>query len=199
MTFSWAIGLLIKFIRDPLAKEEDGYKIVALFIGLMLLCMVTRSRTIHNGFILGFRIRRVLVSALYDKVGRLSVKSISSVNSGKLISLVSSDLYQIEKQLGLSPALFAAPFINIYAFTLIYTILGWEKTLIILGFQILVQLVQRCSGKISRPLRFGESQINDKRLKLVNDMVVGSRTIKCYGWEKTFIEKILDLRNQQLK
>jgi len=49
-------------------------------------------------------------------------------------------------------------------------------------------------GKLSRPLRFAESRINDQRLKLVNDMVVGSRTIKCYGWENTFIERILGLR-----
>ena len=104
----------------------------------MLLTMVCRSRTIHNGFIIGFRIRRVLVSALYDKVSRLSVRSVSSVNSGKLISLVSSDLYQIEKGLGMSPGLFAAPFINLYAFALLYSLLGWEKMLVVLAFQFVV-------------------------------------------------------------
>jgi len=89
---------------------------------------------IHEGFILGFRIRRALVISLYQKVSRLSVKSISSINSGKLISLVSSDLFQAEKALGLVPTLIAAPFVNIYAFSLIFYITGWRKTLIIFGF-----------------------------------------------------------------
>ena len=65
------------------------------------------------------------MSALYDKVSRLSVKSVSSVNSGKLISLVSSDLYQIEKALAMMSTLFALPVINLYAFTLLYMIVGW--------------------------------------------------------------------------
>ena len=35
-----------------------------------------------------------------------------------------------------------------------------------------------------------ESKINDERLKLVNDLVVGCRTIKCYGWENHYMKKI---------
>lgn len=33
-----------------------------------------------------------------------------------------------------------------------------------------------------------ESGINDERLKLVNDLVVGCRTIKCYAWENYYIQ-----------
>lgn len=28
-----------------------------------------------------------------------------------------------------------------------------------------------------------EAKVNDERLKTVNDLVLGVRTIKCYGWE----------------
>ena len=39
-----------------------------------------------------------------------------------------------------------------------------------------------------------DSAINDERLKLVNDMVVGVRTIKSYGWEKHYIEDLKSIR-----
>jgi len=127
ITSARVIGFLIGYIKAPkgTVEESDGYKLVALFVGLMLVTSFARCRYMHNGFIVGFRLRRVLVTSIYDKVAKLSVKSVSSVNPGKLISLVSSDLYQVEKGLALSPVLIAAPVVNLYAFILIYTIGGW--------------------------------------------------------------------------
>lgn len=39
----------------------------------------------------------------------------------------------------------------------------------------------------------------DDSMKLVNDMVTGIRTIKCYGWEQHYINKINEVRDKQLK
>ena len=43
-----------------------------------------------------------------------------------------------------------------------------------------------------------ESKYNDERQKLVNDMVVGARTLKSYGWENHYIDKIEAVRKDQL-
>ena len=40
---------------------------------------------------------------------------------------------------------------------------------------------------------------NDTRMKLCHDMVSGVRTIKCYGWEDHFYNKIKDIRKKQVK
>jgi ABC-type bacteriocin/lantibiotic exporter with double-glycine peptidase domain len=39
----------------------------------------------------------------------------------------------------------------------------------------------------------------DDSMKLVNDMVTGIRTIKCYGWEQHYIDKLNEVRDKQLK
>jgi ATP-binding cassette subfamily C (CFTR/MRP) protein 1 len=39
----------------------------------------------------------------------------------------------------------------------------------------------------------------DDIMRLVNDMVTGIRTIKCYGWEQHYINKINEFRDKQLK
>ena len=42
-----------------------------------------------------------------------------------------------------------------------------------------------------------DSACNDERLKLVNDMVVGVRTLKSYGWENHYLDKINAVRKKQ--
>jgi hypothetical protein len=44
-----------------------------------------------------------------------------------------------------------------------------------------------------------ESKFNDERQKLVNDMVVGARTLKSYGWENHYISKVKEVRKSQLR
>jgi len=38
--------------------------------------------------------------------------------------------------------------------------------------------------------------LNDQRMKLVNDMIVGIRTIKSYAWENHYLNKILEIRKK---
>lgn len=39
---------------------------------------------------------------------------------------------------------------------------------------------------------------NDERMKYVSDMIVGARTLKCYGWENFYLEKLGEARKKQL-
>jgi hypothetical protein len=48
-------------------------------------------------------------------------------------------------------------------------------------------------------MRGMESSYNDERQKLVTDMIVGSRTIKAYGWENHYMDKIRTARKNQAK
>ena len=64
-------------------------------------------------------LRKALVSALYDKTISLSMKGMTETNSGKLISLINGDLFQLEQGLGFAPLILCAPFINLIACTFI--------------------------------------------------------------------------------
>jgi hypothetical protein len=48
-----------------------------------------------------------------------------------------------------------------------------------------------------RNLRARDSGLTDDRLKLVGDLVGGARTIKCYGWEEKYVDKIKVIRDKQ--
>jgi hypothetical protein len=125
---------------------------------------------------------RTLMGGLFDKSARLSMKSLTATDSGKLISLVSADLF-IAEDCCIGPTLIAAPFINLLACYFLSITVGIQYTGIVFGSWLIIMVLQYYSTLLVRKWKGEESGINDERLKLVNDMVVGCRTIKCYGWE----------------
>ena len=112
----------------------EGYKLVAIFVSLMAIAQLCRNRQIHSGLVLSFKIRKVLISFLFDKVIKLSVKSMTETNSGKLISLISADLFHVEKGIGQFAILATTPFVNAWAFYLLFKTISWQPTLIVFGF-----------------------------------------------------------------
>jgi hypothetical protein len=68
---------------------------------------------------------------MYEKVGKLSMKSLIETNSGKLITLISADMFQVERGLVISPVVFAAPFVNLLCYIFIGISVGWWYSLAI--------------------------------------------------------------------
>jgi len=62
---------------------------------------------------------------MYDKVGVLSMKSLTETNSGKLITLISSDIFILERALSLTPYLLASPFLVVLCLVLIWLSSDW--------------------------------------------------------------------------
>lgn len=90
-----------------------------------------RNRYIFDGLQIALKIRRTLCAALFDKVVQFSMKSMTETNSGKLISLISADLFIIERGLSIFTLNFAAPFISLFTCYLLFILVGIEYTLMV--------------------------------------------------------------------
>ena len=62
---------------------------------------------------------------MYNKICKLSMKSLTQTNSGKLITIISGEIQSIERIMGLVGVIFAAPFINIVAYVVLAFTNGW--------------------------------------------------------------------------
>ena len=87
------------------------------------------------------RMRRTLVAIIFDKVTRLSMKSLVATNSGKLISVISSDLFAAERSLAFSPLIMAFPFVNILTYVLIGLSTEWINSLIVFSIWIVMVII----------------------------------------------------------
>ena len=69
---------------------------------------------------MALEIRKLLTSAMYDKVSRLSMRGLTETNTGNLINLVSSDIFTLERPMALAPFGVASPFINIACYLVVW-------------------------------------------------------------------------------
>lgn len=143
--------------------------------------------------------RKLLVAAIYDKVAKLSAKSLAQTSSGKLITLVSADIFMIERGLMFVVYPWCSIFIYSSAMALIAVTAGWQYALITFTIWAVTMLAQVYSAGFVKKHKVHESSINDNRLKCINDLVVGIRTIKASAWEHHYLDKVIALRNEQMK
>ena len=86
------IVYLIDYLKDEKAETKDGILLVLAFGSLMITSLVSRNYYVFYGYMVSVRIRKTLIAAMYTKVSKLSMKSLTSTNSGKLITIVSGDI-----------------------------------------------------------------------------------------------------------
>ena len=91
--YSYFITFMIRYIRDPNREVGQGLLLIFIFTLAQVLAQLLRNRYIQDGNVIATKVRRILVGGLFDKVSKLSVKSMTETGSGKLISLISADLF----------------------------------------------------------------------------------------------------------
>ena len=69
--------------------------------------------------------RKAIMLALYDKLAKLSLKSLSQTSSGKIITLISADIFVIERMMQFTPLMISVPIVNLAAYAAIWVISGW--------------------------------------------------------------------------
>lgn len=155
--YSYYVSVMIRYINSPDREIGTGLTMVGVFFGCQVLSQIFRNRYLLSGFETSVKMRRILVSALYAKVVRLSMKSMTETGSGKLISLISGDMFSVERGNSLIPIVFAAPIVNIVAYSILAKTVGWECTLIIVVCWLLNMYLQYLSSQCVKPLQLQQS------------------------------------------
>lgn len=194
MFYMYWIRYIIEWIRDPLASRKEGAILCSVFSLATFVASMCKNQEYHQGLILGVKLRKVLVSSLYDKVGRLSTKGLASTNSGKLITLVSADILSVERFLALAPFVISKPILNLMVIVFFASTEHWSFSVSILFFYMLMNILSFAVAGKAKELKIKEGVANDTRVKLIADMITGIRTIKSYGWELRYEEMINQAR-----
>jgi ABC-type transport system involved in cytochrome bd biosynthesis fused ATPase/permease subunit len=108
----------------------------------MIFASIFRNRFIFSGYLFSVNLRKVMISAVYEKVNKLSMKSITETNSGKLITIVSGDIQSVERAMAIAPIVLAAPFINIVAYIAIWLTSGPEYALVTFIIWVIILILQ---------------------------------------------------------
>jgi ABC-type multidrug transport system fused ATPase/permease subunit len=138
VTYIYSLIYLIGFLRDDDAELQDGLILAGIFSFFTFSARFFSNISTLMGYRASLKIRRTLVMAMYKKVSKISMKSLAQTESGKLITLVSSDIFSIEKGLALLPFALGTPIINFTIYYIIGITYSWYQSGICFATWILV-------------------------------------------------------------
>ncbi|WRT65913.1 uncharacterized protein IL334_002864 [Kwoniella shivajii] len=142
------------------------------------------------------RIRGSLVTLIYRKSLVLSNGEKSGRTTGDIVNLQSVDAVRIGDVCQYGHIAWSGPFQIIIAFISLYKLVGWQA---FMGVAVMVislpanTVLNRLNKRYQRTMM----KIKDTRTRTMNEILNNIKSIKLYGWEKSFSQKIFEIRNNQ--
>ncbi|CAD0196745.1 unnamed protein product [Chrysodeixis includens] len=205
---------------SPVTLKEffsSGYiMLVITTIALISQAFLSQNST-HLVTVEGTRLKTALQSLVYDKCMRLApwsstdsnddeesrllhdTEDSSATRAGLITNLVSQDTYNIMSCVWIVHYIWAIPLKVAVILYLLYTKLGISA---IIGTVVSVLVITPLQFYMGKKLSDNSKEISkctDHRISKMTEILHGMDVIKLYVWEDLFKEKILQLRELELK
>ncbi|XP_017911935.1 PREDICTED: multidrug resistance-associated protein 4-like isoform X2 [Capra hircus] len=171
------------------------------YTAVMNVCLVIWAILVHFFFYyvqrIGMRLRVAMCHMIYCKSLRLNNSAIRKTTTGQIVNLLSNDVNRFDRVVTFLHILWIGPLMAITVIILIWMEIGISS---FAGMSLLIifMLLQSFFGKLFLSLRNKIAAFTDTRLRTMNDVITGIRTIKMYAWEKSLAELITRLRRKEI-
>ncbi|CAF3981148.1 unnamed protein product [Adineta steineri] len=188
---------IVLTIHDSNIASYEGY-LYAIGLGV---ATVLQACIHHQYFFrstrLGMHVRIAFTSFIYKRLLSLPTSSTMKTTTGHLVNLISNDLSKLANLSAYIHQLWAAPFEAIIVFVLIWKQIGIPT---IFGYSVLLLLVplQLFFSKKFGTYRNNTIEWSDKRVKTINEILVGCQIVKMYRWEEALEAIVYDARKNEL-
>ncbi|KAL1410098.1 hypothetical protein Q8F55_004101 [Vanrija albida] len=174
---------------------------IGMAIGMFCLAIL-QTLCQHQFFFLsmqtGAMSRAALISAVYKRSLRLSVRARSKIPNGKLMAHLSSDISRIDYCAQWFHAIWTAPIQLIVTLILLIVQIGPSA---IVGFALFIILtpLQTYVMGLSLAVRKKSMVFTDGRSKLLQEILSSMQIIKVFTYELPFLKRLSFLRNMEMK
>uniref|UniRef100_A0A914ZIQ8 ABC-type xenobiotic transporter n=1 Tax=Parascaris univalens TaxID=6257 RepID=A0A914ZIQ8_PARUN len=199
LTFAGPILLhLLVVCLDDEQCEEDGYNYSLLMMLATFLSAIASSNFNYYITKVGLKLRSAISMALYDKLLRVRLSTLSSFSSGQILNFMSTDVDRIVNVCSSFHAFWSLPLQLGVALYLLYREVGLAFLSGLIASLLLVPLNKFITSAIGR-LSEKMMQCKDQRVKLVSETVRAIRTVKLSNWERNLERRISALRENELR
>lgn len=196
------LNFFLRWVEDAANKREinpwEGW-VWACALFLVLSCRtLTENNYFHRVVRIGFQMRNAITTTVYRKSLRLSPVAKQDTPTGQIINLMQLDATRIDSMMMQFHVCWDG----------MYQIIGYMALLIyylnvsaLSGLAALLILIPLNGHAMVLMMKYRRSIVaaNDNRVKVTNESLQGIRAIKLYNWEEFFINKIIGIRNEELK
>ena len=100
---------------------------------------------------------------MYNKLQRLSIKSMTETNSGKVITIIAGDLGALTRPMVFLPMVMSAPFVNLTAYAVLWKTSGIEFAVYTFAWWMILLIGQHFTTEKQKVFKAKESGYNDER------------------------------------
>ncbi|XP_072031466.1 ATP-binding cassette sub-family C member 9-like isoform X2 [Amphiura filiformis] len=178
---------------------SNGYILVGVMFLANILQYFSHQQNLYLSSVIGIHIRTSLQTMVYDKALRLSSYSISggSMTLGQITNHMSTDAFNMFYFCQRIHYLWAVPFRLITITTLLYLQVDLA-TFVGLGTILIVVPILLLTARIQSKKQKHVMKNSDERLKQSNEMLLGIKLLKMYGWEEMFCKAIEAVRKLEM-
>ena len=197
------IGRIVRYLTA--ADDLDygcSYEVArGCMIGLVMSSLIIMAM-MHHGFVLHLRhgnnCRQALTHLIYKKVLKLSMSSFQETDVGQILNILANDLNRFEEIAFWMIYLLLAPIASIICLVITYKYLGNSS---FAGFVILILFIpfQGMMGRLFARFRRKSTEITDKRVNLMTEIVSAIKLIKVYCWEQPFASIVNEIRTKEIQ
>lgn len=193
------LRLLIRFVNDYSQKKEDATVAKGFSIAFgMFLVSITQTSALHQYFQrvieVGMKIKASLTASIYQKALVLSTEDRGKKSQGDIVNLMSVDTQRLQDLCQYGQTLWSGPFQIILCLVSLHNLLGnsmWGGVAIML----IMLPINSVASKYQRQLQTQQMKSKDMRTRLTNELLTNIKSLKLYGWEVPFTERLTKVRN----
>ncbi|XP_077172136.1 multidrug resistance-associated protein 1-like isoform X2 [Paroedura picta] len=192
------LKMLIQFVNDKHAPNWHGY----FYTALLFLCSGLQTLVLHQYFhicfVTGMRLKTAVIGAVYRKALVITNSARKTSTVGEIVNLMSVDAQRFMDLATYINMIWSAPLQVIMALYLLWLNLG-PSVLAGVAVMLLLVPVNAVIAMKTKTYQVEHMKSKDSRIKLVNEILNGIKVLKLYAWELAFKEKVLGIRQAELK
>ncbi|XP_072205259.1 multidrug resistance-associated protein 1 isoform X2 [Excalfactoria chinensis] len=192
------LKLLINFVNNKSAPNWQGY----FYTGLLFVCACLQTLILHQYFhicfVTGMRVKTAIVGVIYRKALVITNSARKTSTVGEIVNLMSVDAQRFMDLATYINMIWSAPLQVILALYLLWQNLG-PSVLAGVAVMILLVPINAVMAMKTKTYQVAQMKSKDNRIKLMNEILNGIKVLKLYAWELAFREKVLEIRQKELK
>ncbi|XP_061083514.1 ATP-binding cassette sub-family C member 2-like [Conger conger] len=191
------LKLLVAYTDDMTIYTWKGYLYIVLLLLVNILQSLFLQQHYQRCFVLGTQVRTAIMAAVYKKTLVVSNDARKESTVGETVNLMSADAQRFNEVTNFIHLLWSCPLQIALAIMFLWLELG-PSTLAGLAVMVLMVPVNGLLAIKSRDFQMENMKYKDNRLKIINEMLNGIKTLKLYAWEPPYEAQVHEIREKEL-
>lgn len=198
------LRLLISFVNEYSESLKAGDPIpltrgFMIAVGMFVVAVVQTAflhQYFQRAFDLGMKLKSSMIAVIYNKSLILSNETKQQSNTGDIVNLMSVDTQRLQDLVQNLQIIWSGPF---QIFLCLYSLHGLLGNSMWAGVAIMIIMVplNALIAKTMKSLQKTQMKYKDARSRLISEILNNIKSLKLYGWEIPYMEKLKHVRNEQ--